>query len=340
MRAAGDAPGVTGASTVARDVVVVGAGPCGLAVAIACVQRGRSCVVVERSSLVSGIASYPTEMVFFSTAERLSIGGVPFVVPGPKPTRRDALAYYRAVAQHFALEVHQYTTVTGLARVDDRWRLGAESRAHGAMSYEAPTVVIATGYFGQPNRLGVPGESLPHVTHRFVEGHSAFDQDVVVVGGANSAVDAALELHRAGARVTMVHFEDGLAPNVKPWVRPDIEGRLREGTIAARFGARVVSIAPDHVVVRDASGESRVAATQVYTMLGYLPENRLLELAGVPIDAVTGIPAHDPSTMRTSVEGVYLAGVLASGFDANKTFIENGRHHGELIVGDVIARRT
>jgi thioredoxin reductase (NADPH) len=320
---------------VRRDVVVVGAGPCGLAAAIACQQRGLSVVTIERSCLVSGIASYPTEMVFFSTAERLSIADVPFVVAGAKPTRRDALAYYRAVTRHAGLEVAQYTAAERLDRAGTGWQLTATSRAHGALRYDAGAVVIATGYFGQPNRLGVPGESLPHVSHRFVEGHGAFDQDVVVVGGANSAVDAALELYRAGARVTLVHFEAELDPKVKPWVRPDIEARIREGAIAVRFGARVEAIMADHVVVVDADGASRVPATQVYTMLGYLPEVGLLAQAGVPIDPVTGIPAHDPATMQTPVAGVYLAGVLASGFDANKTFIENGRHHGAMIAADL-----
>lgn len=321
-----------------RDVVVIGAGPCGLGAAIACQQRGLSVVTIERSCVVSGIASYPTEMVFFSTAERLAIGGVPFVVAGPKPTRRDALAYYRAVARHFALDIRQYTNVDAVVRGDDgRWLVSATSRAHGALTVQARAVVVATGYFGRPNRLGVPGETLPHVSHRFVEGHGAFDQDVVVVGGANSAVDAALELYRAGARVTMVHFAESLDANVKPWVRPDIEARLREGAIAARFGARVVAIAPDHVVVRDATAESVIPATQVYTLLGYLPESSLLEACGVPIDAVTGIPTHDPATMQTPERGLFLAGVLASGFDANKTFIENGRYHGDAIAEAVRA---
>jgi thioredoxin reductase (NADPH) len=317
------------------DVVVVGAGPCGLAAAIACTRRGLRTVTLERDCLVSGIAGYPTDMVFFSTAERLSIGGVPFVVATPKPTRRDALAYYRAVSRHFALDVRAYTTVTAVTPADGGWQVRATARAQGALTFAARAVVIATGYFGRPNRLGVPGESLPHVAHRFVEGHAAWDQDVVVVGGANSAVDAALELQRAGARVTLVHFEGGLDPKVKPWVRPEIEGRIRDGSIAARFGARVASIHPDHVVVHDATGASRVPATLVYTLLGYLPESGLLAAAGVPIDPVTGVPAHDPATMRTPLAGLYLAGVLASGFDANRTFIENGRDHGEAIAADV-----
>jgi thioredoxin reductase (NADPH) len=324
----------------AVDVAIVGAGPCGLAAAIACTRRGLRTVVLERSCLVAGIASYPTEMSFFSTAERLSIGDVPFVVPTPKPTRRDALAYYRAVTRHFALDVRQYVRVDTIARTGDAWTLAATSRAQGAVTIVAPHVVIATGYFGRPNRLGVPGEDAPHVTHRFTEGHVAFDQDVVVVGGANSAVDAALELYRAGARVTLVHFEAALDPKVKPWVRPDIEARLREGSIRGSFSARVVAITPDHVLVRTPAGDERVAATQVYTMLGYLPESGLLAQAGVPIDARSGVPAHDPATMATPLPGLYLAGVLASGFDANRTFIENGRDHGEAIAAAIVAGRA
>ncbi|MCU0624923.1 MAG: YpdA family putative bacillithiol disulfide reductase [Gemmatimonadaceae bacterium] len=320
------------------DVAIVGAGPCGLAAAIACGRQGLRTVVLERDCLVSGIASYPVDMTFFSTAERLSIGDVPFVVSSAKPTRRDALAYYRAVTRHFALDVRQFTTVHDLVRGERGWRLHAESRAHGSQPIDAAHVIVATGYFGRPNRLGVPGETLPHVSHRFTEGHAGFDQDVVVVGGANSAVDAALELHRAGARVTLVHFEATLDPKVKPWVRPDIEARLREGAIRGVFEARVTAIAPDHVTVTTPRGSERIAATQVHTMLGYLPESGLLAQAGVPIDADTGVPAHDPATMATPVPGLFLAGVLASGFDANRTFIENGRHHGELIAAAITTR--
>jgi thioredoxin reductase (NADPH) len=191
--------------------------------------------------------------------------------------------------------------------------------------------VVATGYFGHPNRLGVPGETLPHVTHLFEEGHVAYDLPVVVVGGGNSAVDAALDLYRAGARVTLVHFAPELDRNVKPWVMPDIANRIKEGSIAASFESRVVEIDPEFVVLATPRGEVRVRAEQVYLMLGYQPNNELLQQLDVPIDAATGIPAHDPATMETSVPGVFMAGVLASGYDANKTFIENGRHHGDLI---------
>ena len=192
-------------------------------------------------------------------------------------------------------------------------------------------MVVATGYFGTPNRLGVPGEELPHVHFLFREGHEGYDLPVVVVGGGNSAVDAALDLYRAGARVTLVHFGPALDRNVKPWVMPDIVNRIAEGSIAARFESRVAAITPEEVVLATPRGEERVPAALVFTMLGYQPNSFLLQQLGVPLDPHTGVPAHDPATMETTVPGVFIAGVLASGFDANKTFIENGRHHGELI---------
>ena len=323
------------------DLAIVGAGPCGLAAGVAAVRAGLSVVLYDRGPIVSGIASYPTYMSFFSTAERLSIGGLPFVVATDKPTRRDALAYYRMVASHYDLPVRQYETVEAVDRLaadDDavgrpsRFRIRSRTRGGTERVVEAHAVCVATGYFGRPNLLGVPGESLPHVRHGYSEGHSAWREPVVIVGGANSAVDAALDMYRAGARVTMVHFAPALDANVKPWVRPEIEARLRDGAIAARFESRVVAIEPEAVVVEGPGGTERLPATQVYTMTGYLPETGLLEQIGVPIDPETGIPAHDPITMATPLPGVYLAGVIASGNQANRIFIENGRDHGEAIV--------
>lgn len=320
------------------DLAIVGAGPCGLAAGIAASKVGLTSIVFDRACVVSGIAGYPTYMTFFSTAERLSIGGVPFVVASDKPTRRDALAYYRALVKHFALDVRQYEPVERVERVqpsgDDGGRFVVHSRTQAGEERltRARAVVIATGYFGRPNRLGVPGEQLPHVTHRFREGHDDFDRDVVVVGGGNSAVEATMELYRAGARVTMVHFGPTFDRNIKPWVLPDVTARVAEGSIGAQWNARVSAIEPHAVVVTGPFGERRIPAERVYTMIGYMPETGLLEQLGVPLDPETGIPEHDPSTMETSVPGVFIAGVLASGYDANKTFIENGRGHGELIV--------
>jgi len=344
------------------DVAVVGAGPCGLAAAIEAERAGLRTLTFDRGTLVSGIAGYPVNLTFFSTAERIAIADVPFVVAGEKPTRRDALAYYRMVATRERVSLRLYETVDEVCpmRVDDvpmrgrGWRQDApgptrparfmvRSRTvpHGEPRLTmAHAVVVATGYFGRPNLLGVPGEELPHVTHFFREGHDAYDRDVVVVGGGNSAVDAALELYRSGARVTIVHFREALDSNVKPWVRPDIEARIREGSIAARFDVRVARIAADRVVVRDirSGTEESLRADHVYAMTGFLPNTALLEQLGVPLDPATGVPSHDPETMETSVPGIFIAGVLASGLDANKIFIENGRGHGALIARRLSAR--
>lgn len=326
------------------DLVIVGAGPCGLAAAIAGRRAGLSVVLYDRGAIVSGIAGYPTYMTFFSTAERIAIGDVPFLVATEKPTRRDALAYYRGVAALYDLDVRQFHTVDAVTPADAadqragaRWLVHSRNRVGATASLATRAVVIATGYFGRPNRLGVPGESLPHVRHGYQEGHEAWHEDVVVVGGANSAVDAALDMHRAGGRVTLVHAGPTLSSKVKPWVRPEIEARIREGAIQAHFDSRVVAIEPDAVLVTGPSGPLRIPATQVYTMIGYLPETGLLAALGVPIDAATGIPEHDPITMATPVPGVYLAGVIASGLQANRIFIENGRDHGAQIVAHVRA---
>jgi thioredoxin reductase (NADPH) len=331
------------------DLAIVGAGPCGLAAAVAAHRAGLSVVVFDRGCLVNGLASYPTYMTFFSTAERLSIGGVPFIIATDKPSRRDALAYYRGVATLYDVDVRQYETVESLraVRVDPRqgddeperparWLLQSVKRTGQRSETAAHAVVVATGYFGRPNLIGVPGESLPHVRHGYVEGHGAWREPVVVVGGANSAVDAALDMFRAGGHVTMVHFGSALDANVKPWVRPEIEARLKDGSIAARFASRVVAIDAEAVVIEGPEGTTRLPATQVYLMTGYLPETGLLEQVGVPIDPASGIPAHDPITMATPVAGVYLAGVIASGNQANRIFIENGRDHGDAIVGHLL----
>lgn len=330
------------------DVAVVGAGPCGLAAAIAAHRAGLTAVVFDRGCLVNGIASYPTYMSFFSTAERIAIGGVPFLLATEKPTRRDALAYYRGVADVYDLDVRQYETVSSLRSLTDespvqktasgraaRWLLRSETRGGAARTTAAHAVVIATGYFGRPNRLGVPGEDLPHVRHGYTEGHSAWRESVVIVGGANSAVDAALDMYQAGGHVTLVHFAETLDANVKPWVRPVIEARLRDGSIRGLFNSRVTAIEPDVAVVQGPDGVVRIPATQVYTLTGYLPETGLLEAIGVPVDPETGIPEHDPLTMATPLAGVYLAGVIASGNQANRIFIENGRDHGDAIIAHV-----
>jgi thioredoxin reductase (NADPH) len=280
-------------------------------------------------------------MTFFSTADKLEIGGVPFVTSGDKPTRREALTYYRKVAEYLDLDVRQYQEVVGVTCTSGGFEL--ETRHVGGVTSEAVAarnLVYATGYFESPNLLGVPGEDLPHVSHFYTEAHPYWRQRVIVVGGGNSAVEAALELHRVGARVTIVHFLEQLDRGVKPWVLPDITNRLKDGSIAARWRSRVVTIEPGNVVIASESGgkTESLPADFVLALTGYRTDPRLLRMLGVTIDGTTGVPKHDARPMETNIPGVYIAGVLSCGFDANKVFIENGRGHGDLICAHIKAR--
>jgi thioredoxin reductase (NADPH) len=324
------------------DLVIVGAGPCGLAAAISAQRAGLKPLVIESQVAVSTIAAYPAYVRFFSTAEKLAIGGLPFVIATEKPSRRDALAYYRAAVLHFAIPLRQRERVTAIEALPGGEGFTVRSRTQAGEERRTRTraVVVATGYFGSPNRIGVPGEDLPHVTHTYHEGHEAFLQDAVVVGGGNSAAEAALDLWRSGARVTLVHFGPTFDKKIKPWVLPDFSNRVKEGLIGARWDARVVAIEPEHVVIRTPDGEDRLKADRVYIMTGFAPSLDLLRETGVPIDQETGIPEHNPATLETSVPGVYIAGVVVAGYDANKVFIENGRYHGDRIVAHLLGKRA
>ena len=349
------------------DLAIVGAGPCGLAVAVAAKERGLRFAILDRGAITESLIRYPRYMTFFSTAERLEIGGVPFTIPEPKPSRRQALAYYRHVVAHHGLAVRQYEEVTEVVRrggaetaenpgtegeggadragteggivadragflLRTRTRDGSEHRLH------ARAAVIATGGFGEPNRLDLPaGEPEGRVVHYYEEPFRFFDQDVLVVGGGNSAVEAALELHRSGVRVRMVHFAGVLDRGVKPWVRPDIDNRIGHGEIVMHWKSRIAALGPRTatIVRADTGAAAEVANDWVLAMTGWRPDHALLGGLGVRIDPRTGIPGHDPATMETNVPGVYIAGVIAAGFNANRIFIENGREHGERIAAAV-----
>jgi thioredoxin reductase (NADPH) len=329
------------------DLLVIGAGPCGLAVGVAAQRAGMPCVLLDRRTIVSTIERYPLSMTFFSTPERIEIGEVPFIASHEKPNRRDGLIYYRRVAEHYRLDIRPGEEVVDVTREprdsteDARFRV-AVSRPHDDKVYHASVLVFATGYYDNPNFLGIPGEDLPHVSHYFVEGHPYWRRRVIVIGAGNSSVDAALECWRAGATVTLVHFGEGFDRTVKAWVLPDIVNRVKEGSIAVRWRSRVRAITPTHVEVgSDATGAAEMLpADAVLAMTGYHADTSMLQRLGVPVDSATGVPGHDESTMATPVPGCYLAGVIASGNDANRLFIENARGHGELIVRHLIQLRA
>ena len=323
------------------DVTIVGAGPCGLAVAIAVQERGLSYAILDRGCVTESLIHYPSYMTFFSTAERLEIGGVPFTIPDPKPTRREALAYYRQVVAHHGVEVRQYEEVTGITRGEGAFTLSIRTRDGRASRITSRAVVLATGGFGEPNRLGLEaGDAGDRIIHYYKEPYPLFDQDVIVVGGGNSAVEAALDMYRNGVRVRMVHFAGTVDRGVKPWVRPDIENRIASGEIPMHWESRVARLGPGTAtIIEEATGaETEVANDWVLAMTGWRPDAALLTALSVPTDPETGIPAHDPGTMETTAPGVYIAGVIAAGYNANKIFIENGREHGALIAAHLVNR--
>lgn len=325
-----------------RDVLIVGGGPSGLATAIACRHFGLDYQVIEQGALVDAIARFPLNMVFFTTPELLEIGGVPLTTPYEKPTRAEALRYYRKVTDTFQLQVALYERVTAVeVDGDDAERVFAvttRSRLGVERVREARAVVLAMGYYDRPNRLDVPGEDLPHVSHYFSEPHPYYRQRVVVVGGKNSACEAALELYRNGAHVTLVHRGEALGDSVKYWVRPDVENRIKEGSIAARFDTRVVEIRPTEVVVESPGGRESLPADGVLLLTGYRADPAFLRGAGVELDPETLVPRHDPETFETNVPNLFIAGGQLAGVRTGTIFIENGRFHGEKIA-QALARR-
>ena len=326
-----------------QDVIVVGAGPAGLASAIAAHKAGLAYEVIERAALVNSLLRFPTNMVFLTTPERLEIGGLPFVTPYAKPTRDEALRYYRRAADTYNLNVRfglEVRTIRRRAGSDPAPLLAVETRhAHEGPSRRlARTVVVAIGAYERPNMLAVPGEDLPHVAHYYTESHPYYRKQVVIVGGKNSAAETALELFRAGAHVTLVHRRAELGSGIKYWVRPDIENRIKEGSVRAHFETRVVEIRPTEVVVEHAGDQRVLPADAVFLLTGYHPDTAMLERFGIAVDAETMVPAHAPETYETNVPNLFLAGQVISGIHSGLIFIENGRFHGEMVIKE-IARR-
>lgn len=312
------------------DAVIVGGGPCGLSAAIELQQIGLEPVVIEKGNIVNAIYNYPTHQTFFSTSEKLAIGDVPFIIEERKPRRNQALVYYREVVKAKNIQVNRFEKVEHVEKKGERFVVSTSKD-----QYEAPYVVIATGYYDSPNYIGIPGEDLPKVYHYFKEAHEFFDTDVIVIGGKNSAVDAALELNKAKARVTVIYRGSEYSPSVKPWVLPEFDACVRNEEIDMLFDSCVKEIRENEVVI-DVKGEERILKNDfVFAMTGYHPDHDFIRNMGVNIDEETGRPHFDPQTMETNVENLFIAGVIAAGNNANEIFIENGRFHGKLIADKI-----
>lgn len=324
-----------------KDVIIIGAGPCGLSAAIECQRQGLSSLIIEKNFIVHSIYLYPTSMQFFSTTALLEIGGVPFTSPNDKPFRHEALVYYRRAVEQHGLEIAAYEEALSVERNEDgSFTVHTVNKRGERQSRQGAHVVISTGYFDQPNMIGIPGEELPKVTHYFGEAHPYTGMKVTVIGGSNSAVDAALELIRVGASVDMVYRGASISDNIKPWVRPIFESMVTKGKITLHLESRVTEITPSSVIVTRHSGEtSELDNDFVLAMTGFRPSRALLSSAGVLMDDDLDKPSFNPSTMESNIPGLYVAGVIASGRNANEVFIETGRGHGKLIADHIVSQK-
>ena len=323
----------------AVDVLVIGAGPTGLACAIAAQRLGLCVALVDKGCLTNSLFHYPANMTFFTTPELLEIGDIPFPSPHQKPTRAEALEYYRKVAQHYRLDVRQYQNVDRVTGADGAFQVHATDAFGRELTHRARKLIVSTGYYDLPNTLDIPGETLPKVMHYYHEPHPYFGQDVLVIGGKNSAAIAALELWRHGARVTLAHREAELHHHIKYWIKPDIENRIKNGEVAAFFNTTVSEITEDAVTLQTPQGSRSLPNQFVFALTGYHPDFDFLQSLGVRLDEANArCPVCDPATLESNVPGIYLAGVVVAGERTNEIFIENGRFHGDLIARDLAAK--
>jgi len=316
------------------DVLIIGAGPIGMACAIEAQKANLSYIIIEKGALVNSLFNYPVFMTFFSTSQKLEIGGVPFVTISPKPNRNEAVEYYRRVAEKFALKINLFERVNQVGKDGTQFTIQT-SKA----KYSAKNVIVSTGFYDVPLRINVPGEDLPNVTHYYKDPHLYAFQNVLVIGANNSGVDAALETYRKGANVTMVIRSGELGPNVKYWVRPDIENRIQEGSITAHFNSEVIEIRDGEVDVKTPEGIITVKNDFVIAMTGYQPDFAMLRKFGIDLPE-TLCPVYNEATMETNVKGLYLAGVVCGGLDTHKLFIENSRVHAEMILANITKSRV
>ncbi|HTP69224.1 MAG TPA: YpdA family putative bacillithiol disulfide reductase [Dongiaceae bacterium] len=318
--------------TATYDVICVGAGPTGLACAMEAKRAGMRPLVIDKGCLCNSIYNYPVNMVFFTTPELLEIGDLPMVCGGDKPTRLEALKYYRKGAEHYGLELRLYEKVLRVDGQDGAFTVVTERESGAEEHYHGRKIVVATGYYDLPNEMGVPGEHLLHVNHYYTEPHPFWNQDVAVIGGKNSSVEAALDLYRNGARVTLLVRGADLGQSLKYWVRPDIENRIKAEQIRAIFNMKVKEIVSEGVVIEHGGSVKLVPAKQVFALTGYHPDYTFIESLGVKLDPDTRKPQLNPNTLESNVEGIYLAGVVIAGRFTGEIFIENGRFHGKQII--------
>ena len=324
-----------------NDVLVIGAGPTGLACAIAAQNAGLRVVLVDKGCLTNSLFHYPAHMTFFTTPELLEIGNMPFSSPNQKPTRAEALEYYRKVTDHYKLDVRQYQNVDSVTGADGAFEVHTTDRFDRRITHRARKLIVSTGYYDLPNYLNIPGEDLPKVKHYYHEPHPYFAQDVLVIGGKNSAAIAALDLWRHGARVTLVHRGPELHRHIKYWIKPDIENRIKNGEVTAHFSTTVSRIDPDTVTLATPGGEQTIPNEFVFALTGYHPDFRFIESLGIRLDADNArCPVCNRKTLESNVPGIYLAGVIVAGERTNEIFIENGRFHGDLIAKDLAAKLT
>jgi thioredoxin reductase (NADPH) len=320
------------------DVLVIGSGPTGMASAIEAQRAGFRAVLVDKGCLVNSLFHYPANMTFFTTPELLEIGDIPFTTANQKPNRQEALEYYRNVARHYQLDVRQYQQVLAVMGYDGSFRVATRDRNDREHEYQTRKIVLATGYYDRPNYMGIPGEDLPKVMHYYREPHPYFDMDVLIIGAKNSASIAALELWRRGSRVTLAHRGPGIHQNVKYWIKPDIENRIKNGEVTAFFNSSVLEIAPESVRIATPDGERELKNDFVFALTGYHPDYEFLQSLGIELTHPEMRPVCDPVTFESNVPGIYVAGVIVSGSRTSEIFIENGRFHGKQIANDLVKR--
>ncbi|PWU68623.1 YpdA family putative bacillithiol disulfide reductase [Gracilibacillus dipsosauri] len=318
-----------------EQAIIIGAGPCGMSAAIELQNIGIDPLLIEKGNIVDAIYRYPTHQTFFSSSDKLEIGDVAFVTEKQKPVRNQALAYYRTVADRKQLRINSFEEVTSIDKKSNSFILETVNYDKEINQYKAKYIVIATGYYGQPNRMGIKGEELNKVSHYFKEAHPFYQKEVCIIGGKNSAVDAAIELQRARAKVTVLYRGQDYSPSVKPWILPEFVSLIKHGKIKMEFNADLLEITRDKVIYEVDGKKKELDNDFVFAMTGYQPNQSFLKDIGITVDLATGRPTFNPDTMETNIENVYIAGVIAAGYDNNEIFIENGRFHGGLIARSI-----